>query len=387
MVLVSNGVYATGGRALSGLMTNRVAVTKPLTLQSVNGPQVTSIIGGKAPGGGNGNGAVRCVYLIDGTSISGFTLTNGATRISGEPEFQQSGGGLWCESPAVVVSNCVLISNSANANGGGAYRGTLDNCTLSGNSAYAGGGAASCTLNNCTVSGNSAQHGGGVYFSSLNNCIVYFNTAIINGSNYLLGFVGGNWNYCCTSPLPVGPGNIDLDPLFIDTNDWSNLRLQSNSPCINAGNNADVISSTDLDGRPRIVGGTVDMGAYEFQGPGMSEFIGWLAQYHLPTDGSADTLDTDLDGHNAWQEWKAWTDPTNALSVLKLLTPQPDPNGVVVSWQSVLGHSYLLERATNANGPFSLLQGNISGQSGTTSVTDTNPANGHPILYRVAVPE
>jgi len=107
----------------------------------------------------------------------------------------------------------------------------------------------------------------------------------------------------------------------------------------------------------------------------------------MPTDGSADTLDADLDGHNAWQEWKAWTDPTNALSVLKLLSPQPDPNGMLVSWQSVLGHSYFLERATNASAPFSLLQANIPGQAGTTSVTDTNPANGNPILYRVGVPE
>ena len=77
----------------------------------------------------------------------------------------------------------------------------------------------------------------------------------------------------------------------------------------------------------------------------------------------------------------------NALSALKLLPPQPATNGTLVLWQSVLGQSYSVERATNASGPFSLLQSNIPGQAGTTSVTDTNPANGNPILYRVAVPE
>ena len=47
---------------------------------------------------------------------------------------ESSGGGVWCESTnAVVVSNCVLAGNSAFVWGGGSYRGTLNNCAVSGN--------------------------------------------------------------------------------------------------------------------------------------------------------------------------------------------------------------------------------------------------------------
>ena len=45
------------------------------------------------------------------------------------------------------------------------------------------------------------------------------------------------------------------------------LHLQMGSPGINAGNNAYAVGTTDLAGRSRIVGGTIDVGAYEWQGP------------------------------------------------------------------------------------------------------------------------
>jgi len=61
-----------------------------------------------------------------------------------------------------------------------------------------------------------------------------------------------------------GVGNITNVPLFVDTHDWSDLRLRPDSPCIDAGNNDFVWTLTDLDGNPRILNGVVDMGAYEF---------------------------------------------------------------------------------------------------------------------------
>src|SRR5882724_3160631 len=178
-VVVTNGLYATGGRAVYGTMTS-VAVDEPLLLRSVNGPQFTVI---------DGRHSNRCVYLTNGASLYGFTLANGFAA-------QNSyGGGLYCQSVTAVISNCVLSGNSvANyGDGGGAYNGTLNDCTLSNNWAPygSGGGAVGGTLHNCTLSGNSADRGGGAASCTLNNCTLTGNWASGGG-----GAEGCTLKYC-----------------------------------------------------------------------------------------------------------------------------------------------------------------------------------------------
>jgi len=107
----------------------------------------------------------------------------------------------------------------------------------------------------------------------------------------------------------------------------------------------------------------------------------------LPTDGSADTLDADLDGHNSWQEWRADTNPTNAASVLYLLAPTGTVSGVTVRWQSVATRNYFLERSSDLGAPpaFSVIQTNIPGQAGESVLNDTNAVGPGPFFYRVGV--
>ena len=438
-IIVSNGLYQFGGLVINGL-TNRVALTQPLNLQSVNGPGMTVVQGSQAPADPSGNSAVRCVFLTDRTMMSGFTLTNGSSG--------QGDGGAWCDTANVVVSNCVitgninggintaLVNNCVIANNdSGASSCTLNNCLITYNS---GGGMSYCVANDCTISGNSSYNGGGAYWSTLNRCIVSNNYAAHEGGGMYIGdannclFTGNSageysgpglnvnfnnctivynadgpgvcwlnncivynntawnsdsystFNNCCTIPLPTGgTGNFTNDPVFVNAA-GGNFRLQTNSPCINSGSNVSAPVGTDLDDNPRITGGTVDVGAYEYQTPTSLLSYAWLQQYGLPADGSADYLDSDGDGMNNWQEWQAGTDPTNAVSLLTMTSVSNTVAGAMVTWQSVGGVTYYLQRSTDL-AAFTSIQSNIVGQAGATSYTDTSATNGGPNFYRIGV--
>ena len=544
LILVTNGVYQTGGQTVNGYaLTNRVVINKGVTVQSINGASATIIQGYQMPGATNGDSAVRCVYMTNNATLIGFTITNGATRTTGDYLHEDCGGGIWCESTNASICNCILVGNttmwdgggavsgtfsnctftanaagiygygggaynsilnncllfnnwanyggganggtlnnctltnnsagvaggavggagiSATVNncilagntattaggashygilnnciltgnlatnyGGGAYGGTLNNCILTNNSAAVGGGAyqasgnnctlnncilianvaatggGSCSstlnnclltdnnasgtgggsysgiLNNCTVTGNNAATGGGTYSTTLNNCIVYFNNAPQYPNYYRTNLV----TYSCTTPYAAGIGNFTNDPAFVDFI-GGNFRLQSNSPCINSGVGSSG-TTTDLDGNPRIVGGAIDLGAYEFQTPGFTLPYLWAQQYGLSTDG---LIDSDGDGMNNWQEWIAGTNPTNAASLLKILSVSNSVSGTTVTWQSVSGKTYFLQRSTNllAQPAFSTISGSIYvfGQTGVTSYKDIGAVGFGPFFYRVGV--
>jgi hypothetical protein len=295
------------------------------------------------------------------------------------------------------LRNCTLTNNGSSFGGGAAFSLLAESLVISNRADTAGGGTEFSVLTNCILFGNrSAEGASGALGGTLNNCtLVYNNHGGADGSVLTNSIAVDNNDWyavssyfnCCTRTLPpIGSGNFTNDPLFIDAT-ARNLRLQSNSPCINSGINNQSTGAVDLDGNPRIVAGTIDVGAYEFQSPASIISYAWLQQYFLPIDGSADYADVDGDGHNNWQEWIVGTTPTNNLSVLKILSVDPNSSGAVVTWQSVTNRNYFVQRAANLSNPstFSIIQSSVGGQAGTTSFVDAGATNSTSFLYRIGV--
>jgi hypothetical protein len=227
---------------------------------------------------------------------------------------------------AQVIGNLIENNNAGDGIGGGgislfaAGTPTIMNNTFKGNTNVTTGGAISMynfsdavVVQNLFI-GNSSPQGGAVYYlvpSGANGPTLVNNTFFNNTASTTMGSaiyandydvpshlynniideIGGQTAVYCgnlnSSTPPVffnndvfasggatyggicsdqtgSNGNISADPLFVKAP--ANLRLTSGSPAINAGtNSAPDLPSKDLAGKPRIVGGTVDMGAYEFQ--------------------------------------------------------------------------------------------------------------------------
>jgi hypothetical protein len=90
------------------------------------------------------------------------------------------------------------------------------------------------------------------------------------------------------------------------------------------------------------------------------------------------------DGMNNWREWRTGTDPTNAASLLQILSVANNTAGLTVRWQSVLMF-YFLQRSTNlsAQPQFVTIKTSINGVNGVTSYADTSATNSATYFYRV----
>jgi predicted outer membrane repeat protein len=236
-----------------------------------------------------------------------------------------------------VISNCHIYDNNAVDSGGGINCDIVTspivvNCLIHDNHAgtYGGGGISIFQSNPeiilCTIVNNSSDNqGGGILQwyehengSTVSNCILWGNTAgsgqqILLRSEMSVGYCdieGIGISTLSGAKLHLGKGIFDEYPSFIDpVND--NYHLLPDSPCVNAGdpNYVPEPNETDLDGMPRVNGGRIDMGAYEFNyqpvaiaGPNQTAyaFINGLADVNLNGSGSYDDDGDVLDYYWSW---------------------------------------------------------------------------------------
>ena len=245
---------------------------------------------------GYGGGIVNCDGLIEYNVIENNScgqFGGGLSRCNGTIQFNtirnnsspRSGGGLDnCQ--ATIKSNIIVANTAAENGGGGLYEchGTIANNLITGNYAGSsnttGGGLYYCKgliINNTIVGNVAGKNGGGLAscYGTIMNCILWNNVAPTNPELYN----SSTPSYSCVKGLAggTGMGNTNLDPKVVDLGSWTgtpgtgtwnqgNYYLFSGSPCIDHGLHYYLYSFpiSDYEGRARIAGPAIDMGAFEY---------------------------------------------------------------------------------------------------------------------------
>jgi hypothetical protein len=291
----NNGCTNAISVAEGGGITNTGTITLTNSIVSNNqslGSTCTLICQGDSHGGGifnTGTGSLNILNssirnnLASGTRSYGggiyggnFVITNSTVSYnSAEPTFGSSasvsaGGGIF--GGGTIINTTVSNNKSSASNrqygdkgGGGIYgSGIIRNSTISGNSfiCYSG-------CDSVDYPGDASRYSGGIKgFFTISNTIVAMNGYDISGGvtsegHNLIGNVGSSSGWVSSDLLNQDPR---LAPLANNGGPTQTQALLLGSLAINAGNNADA-PSTDQRGFARIMGGTIDIGAFESDTP------------------------------------------------------------------------------------------------------------------------
>lgn len=252
------------------------------------------------PSSGFGGGIYDCDGIIQYNTIT-------QNHASGNEGFARGGGLYRCDGTIqynIISYNSVggLVWPGACGGGLSDCHGTIQHNIISYNSVphfapgvipipdwppaglFSGGGLSRCngTIQNNTIVENVAHSGGGLSNCTglIRNCIIWGNK---NGQIY---DSGADVHYSDIEGGYSGTGSLDADPCFVEPGYWvlrddpnivvepndpnaiwieGDYHLLPDSPCIDAGDPNYIAepNETDLDGKPRVMGGRIDIGAYE----------------------------------------------------------------------------------------------------------------------------
>lgn len=267
----ADGEYSAGETKNSH--TNRVMITKPLTLKG-SGKDKTFIQGAFDPDTGlRGPKAVRCVYVSAdgaGTIIRDLTLCGGAAELDDAKNecADNWGGALHAGDATSIIRDVYLVD-----------------CVISNCAAFWAGGICGGTAVRCLFTKNIAQsHGGAARRSHLLNCLVVKNVA--RGTDQARGTVGepGSVIVNCTIAANIGAGLVNACTAYncVIFGNYHGTYC-NNSPtmtsCYNHTDNGNRLLFSPASGDYRVTAGTVA------DGGGSASY---LSQITLPAGIEAD---------------------------------------------------------------------------------------------------
>jgi len=273
------------------------------------------------------------------TAINAGTL-NITGALSGSGAVTVNNGGKLAGSGSVAGSTTVASGGTiAPGNGGGGAAGTL---TLSGGLTLNSGAVLNLDLAGTSASDKLAVSG---TFSATG-------TTTIN-LTALGGFAGSG-----TYPLITGASGIS------------------------SGNFAIGVMPSGYVGALGASGGTLNLTVMTVQENWRLTYFGTTAN----SGNAADAADPDGDGMTNTQELSSGTSPTDPASVLKISQLQASNGDIVLSFPTVTGKIYRVERSdTLQDGSWVTVQGGIAGTGGTIQVSDTGGSAQPKRFYRIAV--
>jgi parallel beta-helix repeat protein/predicted outer membrane repeat protein len=248
---------------------------------------------------GSDNGSGGAIYCTQGDVCPSPRIVQNTLR---DNYADRAGGAIFMDVAEPYIVGNIIANNVSGYMGGGIGApglrgpGTIADNLIIGNRAIAGAGIHGCAnIVNCTIVGNTAKNTGGAISitegnSSVVNCIIRNNTASFKPQPIFMAYVKGTTltvSHCSIQggqgavfvpngdTLIWGAGNIDVDPRFVGADDY---HLFTSSLCVDAGDSSAIPSDTgdldgdgdtsepipyDLGGVARVLGGAVDIGAYE----------------------------------------------------------------------------------------------------------------------------